>query len=241
MKEKPSAIYTLIIADPPYNETIQIDWDNQWHNDSEYLDWLKARISEFSRLLTPDGNLILYCKRQFIPQIRAICDAVLTEQRMIIWVRRRNMDVTRGKTLASGYEPILWYSKSENYTFNSSEAKIPPEPHLKHRSEYQQGGRLEKGVGLTDAWTDIPALPHNSSEKTSHPTQKPLALATRIVKLFSPLNGTVYIPFAGSGTEIIACINLQRAWEATEISGKYVGIIKQRMSKQNKRLDLYIT
>ena len=33
--------------------------------------------------------------------------------------------------------------------------KVPPEKHLQHRVEYQKGERLEKGVGLTDAWIDI--------------------------------------------------------------------------------------
>lgn len=238
--EKADASYELIIADPPYNEIIEAEWDNQWHNDGEYLDWLNVRIKEFSRLLTHEGNLLLYCKRQFLPQIRLFCDSILKEQRTIIWIRRRNMDVTRGKTLASGYEPIVWYSKSDDFIFNFEEAKVPPEPHLQHRSEYQKGGRLEKGVGLTDAWNDIPALPHNSPEKTKHPTQKPLKLAERIVKLFSSIKGTVYIPFAGSGAEIIACHNLNRQWDGTEINKKYIEIINQRLNAQNTKLEAFL-
>lgn len=226
-KQQADKSYDLIIADPPYNECIEAEWDNQWHNDEEYLKWLELRIQEFARLLKDDGNLIMYCKRQFLHHIKFILDKYLIEQRTIIWVRKRNCDVTRGKTLASGYEPIVWYSKTDKFIFNSEEAKIPPQDHLKHRSEYKIGGRLEKGVSLTDAWTDISALPHNSKEKTIHPTQKPLALSERIVKLFSREGGNIFIPFAGSGSEILACISLNRQWDATEINLDYLELIKK--------------
>lgn len=228
-KEKPDSYYELIIADPPYNDCIKAEWDNQWKDDNEYLNWLEVRIKEFSRILKPNGNLLMYCKRQFSHHIKIILDQYLYERRMIIWVRRRNMDITRGKTLASGYEPILWYSKSDQFIFNSKEAKIKPPKRLLQRPEYQKGGRLEKGISLTDAWTDIPALPHNSKEKTEHPTQKPLKISKRIVKIFSTPSGTVYIPFAGSGSEVLACIFLNRKWDATEINPTYINLIKKRL------------
>lgn len=211
--------------------------DNQWKSDEEYLQWIDGRIKEFGRILSPNGNLILYCKRQFLSKIHLICDSYLKEQRIIVWVRRRNSDITRGKTLASGYEPILWYSKTDDYIFNSEDAKVSPKPHLKNRKEYKKGGILENGVGLTDAWIDIPALPHNSPEKTIHPTQKPLELSERIVKIFSPIHGKVFVPFAGSGSEIIACMNLNRQWDATEINPEYIELIKNQIKKQGTKLD----
>jgi DNA modification methylase len=65
-KQQADKSYDLIIADPPYNECIEAEWDNQWHNDEEYLKWLELRIQEFARLLKDDGNLIMYCKRPFL-------------------------------------------------------------------------------------------------------------------------------------------------------------------------------
>jgi DNA modification methylase len=236
--EVPDCSFNLIIADPPYKEIIEsANWDYQWTDDENYLNWLEMRIQEFARLLTTDGNLILYCKRQLSHHIRIRTDKYLTEQRTIIWVRRRNAGTTRGKTLASGYEPILWYSKSDHYIFNAEMAKTLPQPHLKSRKEYQKGGRLEKGVGLTDAWIDIPALPHNSPEKVSHPTQKPLKLSERIVNIFSSETSRVYVPFAGSGSEIIACCNLNREWEATETNPEYIALIQLRLKMLNKKID----
>ncbi len=79
-------------------------------------------------------------------------------------------------------------------------------------------------------WTDIPALTHNSKEKTKHKTQKPLAICNRIINIFSKMNDLVYIPFAGSGSEIESCIINNRKWLATEINNQYIeNIIKPRI------------
>lgn len=231
MRQQPNEKYDLIIADPPYNDCVPAEWDHQWNDDEEYLAWLQERIVEMARLISKQGNLLLYCKRQLSSHIQILLNKYLIEQRVIIWVRKRNADQTRGKTFASGYEPILWYTKSDDFIFNGETEKTRPAPHLLHRREYQNGGALEKGVSLTDAWTDISALPHNSKEKTEHPTQKPLKLSTRIVRLFSNENSHVYIPFAGSGSEIEACINTKRAWDATEINMIHYENIKNRLKK----------
>lgn len=231
--------YELILADPPYNKCIEDEWDNQWQNNEEYLQWLEIRVKEFSRLLTNEGNLILYCKRQFLHHIKIILDKYLKEQRTIIWVRKRDRSITRGKTLASGYEPILWYSKSDDFIFNSEKAKIKANSYLKHRMEYRKGGILQKGIGLTDVWTDIPALPHNSKEKTIHSTQKPEKLSTRIIEIFSN-NGIIFVPFAGSGSEIISAIKLRKNWDATEKSQIYFNLIKKRIKNKIDNLDKWI-
>ena len=75
---------------------------------------------------------------------------------------------------------------------------------MKKRKEYQTGGRLENSITLTDVWDDIPSLPHNSSEKLQHPTQKPKRLSERLLRLFGRQNlgNSLFVPFAGTGSEI---------------------------------------
>ena len=41
-------------------------------------------------------------------------DEYFTEKRIIIWARKRNFNNTRGKALASGYEPICYYCNGDN-------------------------------------------------------------------------------------------------------------------------------
>jgi DNA modification methylase len=231
--------YDLIIADPPYNDCVEDEWDNQWHSDGQYLEWLAERLGAFAGMLTKRGNLVVYCKRQLEHGIKTVLDRWLMERRTIIWARRRMMDNTRGKTLASGYEPIVWYSKSDGYIFNSELAKVAPRRDLMARREYQEGGILEGGVSLSDVWSDIPALTHNSKEKVDHSTQKPLELCKRIVKLFSKKDSRIFVPFAGSGSELEACAFFGRKWDACEVNERYALLIKRRLKNCQRGIELW--
>lgn len=72
--------------------------------------------------------------------------------------------------------------------------------------------------GLSNVWNDIDFY----IKGRKHPSEKPLKLADRCVKIFSRENDLVYIPFAGGGNDIIACIENNRRWIATEINNEYI-------------------
>jgi DNA modification methylase len=61
-----------------------------------------------------------------------------------------------------------------------------------------------------------------------HPTQKPIALFSATLKDYSEAGATIYEPFSGSGTTIIACEQLGRKCRAIEISPAYVAVALQR-------------
>ena len=62
----------------------------------------------------------------------------------------------------------------------------------------------------------------DTKSKSLHSTQKPIQLCDRLIKASSNENDLIYIPFAGSGSEIISCINNNRNYLATEINKKYI-------------------
>jgi DNA modification methylase len=74
-----------------------------------------------------------------------------------------------------------------------------------------------------------------------HPTQKPVELFARAINnhTFGPV--TIYDPFLGSGTTLIACEQLGRKCYAMEISPAYVAVAIQRWvdltGKEPKRID----
>ena len=73
-------------------------------------------------------------------------------------------------------------------------------------------------MGLTDVWNDIDFY----KEKRKHTTQKPLDLSERLILASSNESDLVFIPFAGSGSEIEACVKNKRNWIATEINREYI-------------------
>ena len=59
------------------------------------------------------------------------------------------------------------------------------------------------------------------SKKYNHPTQKPLGLTRLLIETTSRKDATVLIPFAGSGTECQACIELGRKFIGIEKDAKH--------------------
>lgn len=221
-----------VIADLPYYCVVGDDWDNQWNTLEDYFCWIEYIVRTFSKLLKDNSSVILFTSRQLNRQIASILDKYFKEQRIIIWARKRNFNNTRGKALASGYEPICYYTKG-NPVFNN--LKIKPDS---KRKEYTEG-MLKDGVSLSDVWSDIPALPHNSKEKVNHPTQKPIALMERCVSLCTNEGDTVLDFCMGSGSTGVACKNLNREFIGIELDKDYFSIAEERINKIDVKRKLF--
>ena len=83
----------------------------------------------------------------------------------------------------------------------------------------------------TDVWDFTP-----DKVRYGHPTQKPQNICQRIIKASSNEGDNVLIPFAGSGSEIVACEELKRNWTAFEINDSYIEIINKRLDEFKTKL-----
>ena len=214
-----------IIADWPFFGVVKEDWDNQWKDLDEYLVWARQVIVEYKRVIKESGNLAIFTGRQYNRHISQILDEYFTEKRIIIWSRKRAFNSSRGNALASGYEPICYYTNGDKGVFNT--IKIKPNT---TRKEYTEG-ILKDGISLSDVWDDISALPHNSKERLDHPTQKPYKLIERLVLILSNEGDTILDNFAGSGTLGEVCINTNRKCILIEKEKVYFDLIKNRLDK----------
>lgn len=87
----------------------------------------------------------------------------------------------------------------------------------------------QRGKPLADIWADIPPLNSQAAERLGYPTQKPLALLERILRLASNEGDVVLDPFAGCGTTIDAAQNLGRRWIGIDITYIAVDLIEKRL------------
>ena len=215
-----------VVVDLPYFKIVKNEFDNQWKTLSEYLDWVRMCFTYIKPHLKEQSNIIAFTSRQYNRHICTILDELgFCEKRIIIWARKRGFNNTRGRALASGYEPICYYSVGDNGIFNN--IKIRPGT---LRKEYMDG-TLKDGITMSDVWSDISALPHNSKEKVSHPTQKPIKLMERIIMLFSNQNDTILDFCMGSGTTGVACANLGRNFIGIEKYEDYFNIAQKRLDR----------
>ena len=82
---------------------------------------------------------------------------------------------------------------------------------------------------------------HNRTIENNHPTVKNLELMKYLIKLVTPKNGTVYDPFAGSGTTLVAAKELDFNSVGVEFSGEYCKIIKDRLDTITSPLESFLT
>ena len=106
--------------------------------------------------------------------------------------------------------------------------------HFKHEPCWYavRKGKTHDWIGDRTQTTIIEAASPNhimsgsKEDKTSHPTQKP----AECFRMIANHSGDVYEPFAGSGTTLVACQNLNRKCYAIEISPNYCSVILERMT-----------
>lgn len=67
------------------------------------------------------------------------------------------------------------------------------------------------------------------SKETEHPTEKVIEVPTNAVEFSSTEGDSVFDPFLGSGTTMVACENLKRKCRGIEISPGYCAVILERM------------
>ena len=83
-------------------------------------------------------------------------------------------------------------------------------------------------------WSDISPIVPWSKERVKHPTQKPLQLMERIVKIWSNENDLVLDSFVGSGSTLLAAKNLNRRFIGIEKKREYYDMCLERLEFCNK-------
>ncbi|KRQ21922.1 restriction endonuclease subunit M [Mycobacteroides sp. H110] len=87
----------------------------------------------------------------------------------------------------------------------------------------------QRGKPLSDIWTDITPINARAAERLGYPTQKPVALLERIIKLTTNPGDVVLDPFCGCGTTVDAAQRLGREWVGVDITQLAVDVITKRL------------
>lgn len=212
----------LIIADPPYFEICgEFDF-GVFKNVKEYIDWSRIWLKEAKRILKNHGTLILWGGVGHKPLTFARLAVMIEDEKLFNiknWVTQRN---TRGIGVKTNYmsarEDFLFLTKSDNYTFN-----IPYTNEKSLRKDLGANGkpRTNKYKRVSNVWCDIAEASQSSIERCFHPTVKAQKLCDRLIQTHSNEKDLIFIPFAGSGSEIISAIKNKRRVIGCELNKSY--------------------
>lgn len=243
MKEIESNSIDTIIADPPYNLNKNFGkWDER-KNKEIWLPWSKQWLDEASRVLKDGGNIFVYGIHHHLCWLQCYMYEIgLTYRRQIIWHYENGFSGYKN-TLAAHYEPLLWFSKGDGYTYNEIREPYKSTERLKHK--VTKNGKVwtphPDGRLAGDVWS-FPTLAGRrfKDEKVDHPTQKPLSISERIVRHFSNEGDTILIPFAGSGSECVAAKKLGRNFIGFELNSDYINIANERLQSTAQQIEAAI-
>jgi site-specific DNA-methyltransferase (adenine-specific) len=234
MKLLPDGCANLIVADPPYNLSKDFGAWKETERKAEWLPWCKRWLNECERILAPNGSIFVYGIHHHLCWLQChMIDQGLKYRRQIIW-NYENGFSGYTKTLAAHYEPLLWFSKGDAYTYHPIREPYKSTARLKHR--ITKNGKVwtpnPEGRMAGDIWA-FPTLAGRrfADEKVDHPTQKPLSISRRIIQHFSSPGEYVVVPFAGSGSECVAACEGSRVFTAFELNPTYVELAKTRIDE----------
>jgi len=148
------------------------------------------------------------------------------------------------KRFSGRYETLLWFTKSDDYTFNLDDVRVPSKYPGKRHYKGAKKGQLSgnpKGKNPSDIWLlmqkewetglwDIPNVKSNHPEKTGHPAQFPIELVERCVLAMTHEGDWVLDPYAGVGSTLIAAIKRGRRAMGSEKEEKYIAIAQNRLA-----------
>ncbi len=226
---------------------------------SAYLSMISVRLMELHRILKYTGSLYLHCDPTASHYLKIILDQIFGEKcfrNEIVW-HYSGWNKIMKSNFESRHDVIFFYSKSDNFTFNSY--SVPwsnPEEYVKKRKQkllYDKNGRpyvlsdagggqrveryiddaMKYGIPVDDVW-DIDKLNNSSKERLGYPTQKPCALLERIISASSNEGDIVLDPFCGCGTTIDAAQKLNRQWLGIDVTWLAIDLVEKRLKQAHK-------
>jgi site-specific DNA-methyltransferase (adenine-specific) len=192
--------------------------------------FLLPRIAAALRCMTPDGSLFVHLDSREVHYVKVALDRLLGRERFkneIIWAydyggRPKNRWPAK-------HDTILWYALDPaDYVYDY--AAIDRIPYMAPGLVSPE--KAERGKTPTDVWWHT-IVPTNSREKTGYPTQKPLGVLSRIVKVHSRRGDVVLDFFAGSGTTGDAAARNGRGFVLVDDNPEAVAVAAARLAEHS--------
>lgn len=193
----------------------------------DYLEFLWPRLEQAHRLLAPDGSFFLHLDCREVHYAKIACDQIFGRDAFIneiVWAY--DYGARSRSRWPAKHDNILWYAKDpQRYVFNFDEIDRIP---------YMAPGlvgpeKAARGKTPTDVWWQTIVSPQGR-EKTGYPTQKPLKILERIVRVHSRPGDLLLDFFAGSGSFGEAAVRHGRSVVLVDQNPEAVEIMRRRLA-----------
>ena len=194
----------------------------------DYLAFLEPRLREAHRLLTPTGSLMLHLDFREVHYAKVLLDGIFGRDSFvneIIW--SYDYGGRSKKRWSPKHDNFLWYARTpDDYTYRYDDIDRIP---------YMAPGlvgpeKAARGKTPTDSWWHTIVSP-TGKERTGYPTQKPLGILERIIRVHSDPGDTVLDFFAGSGTTGEAAMKHDRSAVLVDENPEAIEVMVERLAR----------
>jgi len=251
LKKIPDNSVDFVFVDPPYNIKKKYSGYNDSKDIEDYFKWCDSWLFELARVLKPNRtlailNIPLWAIRHF-----EYLDTILDFQNWLVW---DGLSFPVRKIMPAHYS-ILCFSKGKPRVIPAYQVVggikeiINVSPYFRSLQPLKVGYCLRSSCVskrikssrtrdpfITDLWTDIHRLKHNS-RRVDHPCLLPPTLMYRLLAAFTFKGETVLDCFNGAGTTTLTAEQLERKFIGIELSPEYFAMSQKRHQELKFGLD----
>lgn len=215
IKKIPDASVDLILTDPPYNlgaystGNIKLNWRADFNNDIAAWDhehfapalW----FTEFKRILKPTGNIFAFTSYNLLGDWHRAFDPAFDTFQFMVWHKTNPAPKLRKAGFLNSCELIacMW---NKGHTWNFGK-------------QNEMHNFIQTPI----------CMGRERLQDPKHPTQKPVSVLKKILKMASDPGDLVFDPFMGVGSTGVAALGMQRRFLGADKEASYVLATKKRI------------
>lgn len=213
LREVPDQSVDLIVTDPPYflsmghagsktnAQSVQLNSNRAFNDLAICTPFYRQLFEEFARVLKETGSFYFFTDWRGYAYYFPMINAALPVRNLIVWDKKSGP----GSFYSFAHELIIFGTYR-------SKTKAGVGSNVWREAAFSSGARSTDG------------------EKV-HPTQKPVALLTRMIEDSTEPGAVVLDTFMGSGTTAVACLKSGRQFIGFELDEQYHAIAQQRIAE----------
>ncbi|MCC7473765.1 MAG: site-specific DNA-methyltransferase, partial [Pirellulales bacterium] len=227
----------------------EIAYRDTWGKGADsFIAMIYERLILMRDLLAENGSIYVHCDWRVNGYMRMVLDEVFGKDRFlnhVIWGYKTG-GIPESLGFSKKHDDLLAFTRNETAVFNQLTQKsyVPtlPEPHTDSGKRLGvardqicelcgvgEPGQKYRNVIMRDVWDDIQSIFRNDEQGTGYATQKPEALAERIVRASSNEGDLVADFFCGSGTMAAVAEKLGRKWIVADLGKFAIHTTRKRM------------
>lgn len=191
-----------VVTDPPWMNYITGWYDaSEWHRPINIVHPSDYMLLLY-RILRDDSAALVWCRWDVFEKHADAMRAVgFNVRNQVVWAKPNHTAGDLDGNIGNKHECAIFAVKGKWRRHDRREVNLWQESHLFSR------------------------------DKRNHPTEKPIGLIERSVRLVCPPSGLTIDPFMGSGTTGVACVQTGRNFIGCEVDEGYFNIAQRRIAE----------